>query len=80
MLLIISFIVSVILSWSNIYFTLLITESIYDFRRCVKEFPSGGYYQRLSLPQKLALHFLKYEVSIEELPQGGYNVYPYRRE
>lgn len=80
MLWVISFLVSMVLSWANIYFTLLVAEGIHDFRRCVKESPSGGYYQKFSFAQYCALHFLKYEVSIEKLPQGGYNVYPYKRE
>jgi len=65
-----------IVGWFLTFYTL---ESIYELRRCKKDNPSGGYYQKFNIAQLLAAKYLKNrcEIKIEKLPQGGYNVYPY---
>lgn len=61
------------------YVTFTTLEGIHEMRRCKKESPSGGYYQTLSFGEYLAISYLKdrCEISVEKLPQGGYNIHPY---
>lgn len=57
-------------------------EAIYELRTCIKRNPSGGYYQKWTISEHLAARYLRkrYEITVDNLPQGGYNVYPYRRK
>ena len=61
------------------YITFTFIEGIHELRRCKREYPSGGYYQKFTLGECLAIRYLhdRCEISIDPLPQGGTNVHPY---
>ncbi len=60
------------------YVNFHILEAIHRMREGVKRNP-GGYYQTLSIAQRFAAWHLRneFEISVDKLPQGGYNVHPY---
>lgn len=60
------------------FYTFIIIEAIHELRRCRRECPEGGYYQRFNFAYHIAARYLKYAITVEKLPQGGYNVYPYK--
>lgn len=62
------------------YLTFSTLEGIHELRDCTRRNPSGGYYQKWSIGQHLAAKYLlkRFEIMVSKLPQGGYNVMPYR--
>lgn len=62
------------------YFTFKTLEFVHALRVCKENNPSGGYYQSWSMCERLAGFYLESRcvININKLPQGGYNVYPYK--